>query len=118
MNQEIKLKLWHVLISVIPLTFLLYFIFIEISPTQVGDYSKQEQKIDSLKNIIIKLEDEQFELDRSIFTQQLEINILNKEIDSTNKEIVKVRKYYAKKIKNITSYTPTQLDKFFTERYQ
>ncbi len=54
MNQEIKLKLWHVLISVIPLTFLLYFIFIEISPTQVGDYSKQEQKIDSLKNIIIK----------------------------------------------------------------
>ena len=58
------------------------------------------------------------ELNRSIFDQQLEINILNHSIDSTNKEIVKVRKYYAKKIKDITTYTPTQLDNFFTERYQ
>ena len=118
MNKEVKLKLWHVLIGVVSLTLLLYFIFVKVTPTQVGDYTEQKQKIDSLKNVITKLEDEQFELDRSIFAQQLEINILNKEIDSTNEEIVKVRKYYAKKIKDITSYTPTQLDKFFTERYQ
>ena len=80
--------------------------------------SQQKQKIDSLNSVIIKLEDKQIELNRSIFDQQLEINILNHSIDSTNKEIVKVRKYYAKKIKDITTYTPTQLDNFFTERYQ
>ena len=50
--------------------------------------------------------------------QQLEIDILNKQIDSTSNEIIKVKKYYGKKIKDITTYTPTQLDKFFTERYQ
>ena len=81
-------------------------------------YTQQKQKIDSLNSVIIKLEDKQIELNRSIFDQQLEINILNHSIDSTNKEIVKVRKYYAKKIKDITTYTPTQLDNFFTERYQ
>lgn len=118
MNREVKLKLWHVLISVVSLTLLLYFIFVKVTPTQVGDYTKQKQKIDSLNVVITGLESKQIELNRSIFSQQLEIDILNREIDSTNKEIVKVRKYYAKKIKDITTYTPTQLDNFFTERYQ
>jgi peptidoglycan hydrolase CwlO-like protein len=118
MNREVKLKLWHVLISVVSLTLLLYFIFVKVTPTQVGDYTKQKQKIDSLNVVITGLENKQIELNRSIFSQQLEIDILNREIDSTNKEIVKVRKYYAKKIKDITTYTPTQLDNFFTERYQ
>ena len=118
MNREVKLKLWHILISVVSLTLLLYFMFVKISPTQVGDYTQQKQKIDSLNSVIIKLEDKQIELNRSIFDQQLEMNILSHSIDSTNKEIVKVRKYYAKKIKDITTYTPTQLDNFFTERYQ
>lgn len=118
MNREVKLKLWHILISVVSLTLLLYFIFVKVTPTQVGDYTKQKQKIDSLNVVITGLESKQIELNRSIFSQQLEIDILNREIDSTNKEIVKVRKYYAKKIKDITTYTPTQLDNFFTERYQ
>jgi len=118
MNREVKLKLWHVLIGVVSLTLLLYFIFVKVTPTQIGDYTKQKQKIDSLNVVITGLENKQIELNRSIFSQQLEIDILNREIDSTNKEIVKVRKYYAKKIKDITTYTPTQLDNFFTERYQ
>ena len=118
MNREIKLKLWYVLVSVVFLTLLLYFIFVKTSPTQVGDYTKQKQKIDSLNIVITGLESKQIELNKSISTQQYKINILNKEIDSTNKEIIKVKEYYGKKIKNIDTYTPTQLNKFFTERYQ
>ncbi len=118
MNREVKLKLWHVLVGVVSLTLLLYFIFVKVTPTQVGDYTEQKQKIDSLKNVITGLESKQIELNKSIFDQQSQISILNKEIDSTNKEIVKVRKEYAQKIKDITTYTPTQLDDFFTERYQ
>jgi peptidoglycan hydrolase CwlO-like protein len=118
MNKEVKLKLWHVLVSVVSFTLLLYFIFVKVTPTQVGDYTKEKQKIDSLSKIITGLENNQTKLNQSIFVQQLEIDILNKQIDSTSNEIIKVRKYYAKKIKDITTYTPTQLDSFFTERYQ
>jgi peptidoglycan hydrolase CwlO-like protein len=118
MNREVKLKLWHVLACVISLTLLLYFVFIKITPTQVGDYTQQKQRIDSLNNVITGLESNQVKLNQSIFVQQLEIDILNKQIDSTSNEIIKVRKYYAKKIKDITTYTPTQLDNFFSERYQ
>tara|TARA_R110000796_G_scaffold150208_2_gene266993 strand:- start:156 stop:512 length:357 start_codon:yes stop_codon:yes gene_type:complete len=118
MNREVKLKLWHVLISVVSLTLLLYFLFVKITPTTTGDYTEQKQKIDSLKNVITGLEDKQIELDRSIVYQQNEIVILNKQIDSTNIEILNVRRYYAKKIKDITTYTPTQLDDFFSKRYQ
>jgi len=118
-NQEIKLKLWHILICVTVFILLLYFtITTIISPVKVGDYTKQKQKIDSLNIVILGLEDKQLELNRSIVYQQNEIIVLNKQIDSTNIEIVKVKEHYGKKIKNITTYTPTQLDKFFTERYQ
>jgi len=119
MNKKIKLKLWHVMIFITVFVLLLFSIIVTaISPVEVGDYTKQEQKIDSLNNVILGLEDKQLELNRSITYQKNEIVILNKQIDSTNTEIVKVKEYYGKKIKNITTYTPTQLDKFFTERYQ
>jgi len=119
MNKKIKLKLWHVLIYVIVFILLLYFTFATImSPVQVGDYTEQKQKIDSLNIVIIKLKDEQIELDKSIIHQQNEITILNNQIDSTNTEIAKVKNYYGKEIKNITTYSTTQLDDFFTKRYQ
>tara|TARA_R110000796_G_scaffold4584_1_gene17681 strand:+ start:21 stop:380 length:360 start_codon:yes stop_codon:yes gene_type:complete len=119
MNKEVKLKLWHVLICATVFILLLYFTIVTVvSPVKVGDYTEPKQKIDSLNNVITKLEGTQLELNRSIVYQQNEIVILNKQIDSTNIEIVKVKEHYGKKIKNITTYTPTQLDNFFTERYQ
>ena len=119
MNKEIKLKLWHILVCVVVFTSLLYFTIVTaFSPIQVGDYTDQKQKIDSLNNVIIGLEGKQVELNQSIVYQQLEIDVLNKQIDSTSKEIMQVKKYYGKKIKAITTYTPTQLDDFFTKRYQ
>ena len=119
MNKEIKLKLWHILVCVVVFTSLLYFTIVTaFSPVQVGDYTDQKQKIDSLNNVIIGLEGKQVELNQSIVYQQLEIDVLNKQIDSTSKEIMQVKKYYGKKIETITTYSPTQLDKFFSERYQ
>lgn len=118
MNKKIKLKLWHVLIYVIVFILLLCFTFATIvAPTQVGNYTEQKQKIDSLNIIIIELKDEQIELDESIIHQQDEITTLNNQIDSTNIEIAKVKNYYGKEIKNITTYSTTQLDNFFTKRY-
>jgi uncharacterized coiled-coil protein SlyX len=119
MNKEVKLKLWHVMIFITVFVLLLFSVIITaVLPVSVGDYTEQEQKIDSLNNVILGLEDKQLELNRSIAYQQNEIVVLNKQIDSTNIEIVKVKEHYGKKIKNITTYTPTQLDNFFTERYQ
>ena len=100
MNKKVKLKLWHVMIFITVFVLLLFSVIVTaISPVEVGDYTKQEQKIDSLNNVILGLEDKQLELNRSITYQQNEIVILNKQIDSTNTEIVKVKEYYGKKIK-------------------
>ena len=119
MNKEIKLKLWHVILFSVAFSFLAYFAIVTVvSPVQVGDYTDQKQKIDSLNNVIIGLEGKQVELNQSIVHQQLEIDVLNKQIDSTSKEIMQVKKYYGKKITTITTYTPTQLDDFFSKRYQ
>ena len=62
MNKEIKLKLWHILVCVVVFTSLLYFTIVTaFSPVQVGDYTDQKQKIDSLNNVIIGLEGKQVE---------------------------------------------------------
>ena len=53
MNKEVKLKLWHVMIFITVFVLLLFFIIVTaVSPVNVGDYTEQEQKIDSLNNVI------------------------------------------------------------------
>ena len=99
MNKEVKLKLWHVMIFITVFVLLLFFIIVTaVSPVNVGNYTEQEQKIDSLNNVISGLKGKQLELNESIAYQQNEIVFLNKQIDSTNIEIVKVKEYYGKKI--------------------
>ena len=67
MNKEVKLKLWHILACVVVFyTFIIFTIFIKITPTQVGDYTQQKQRIDSLNNVITGLESKQLELNQSI----------------------------------------------------
>jgi peptidoglycan hydrolase CwlO-like protein len=114
--KTIKLNMSHLIIGAIIL-LLLWFL---LKPTNVdlSKYDKQKKEIDSLSNVISGLQIEQVHLNQSILQSQNKIDSLDNEINNTNQEIINVREYYGKKIRDILNYTPQQLDDFFSERYK
>jgi peptidoglycan hydrolase CwlO-like protein len=96
---------------------LLIFLFTRPTTPDVSKYNKQKREIDSLSNNIKALQKEQIKLNKSLLTQYAKIDSLNKEITTTEKELIQTRIYYGNKIKNITSSSPAELNEFFTERY-
>jgi uncharacterized protein YlxW (UPF0749 family) len=116
-DKSITINASHLIMGAIIL-LLLWFLFLKPTVNDSSKYDKQKQEIDSLSNIINKLQKEQVELNKSINFHQNRIDSLNYEIDSTNRQITNIRNYYGKKIRDISNYTPTQLDDFFSKRYK
>jgi peptidoglycan hydrolase CwlO-like protein len=96
---------------------LLLVVFLRPETINLSKYDKQKQEIDSLNHTLIDLQKKQVELDNSILQHQFKIDSLNNEINTTNQEITDIRVRYDKKLKDITTYTPSQLNDFFSERY-
>jgi peptidoglycan hydrolase CwlO-like protein len=96
---------------------LLIFIFFRPETVDLSKYNGQKQEIDSLNHTLINLQKKQVELDNSILQHQVKIDSLNNEINITNQEIIDIRVRYDKKLKDINTYTPSQLNDFFSERY-
>ncbi len=117
MGQEIKLKLWHIVLFGIMFLGLVYFTLLNSRTTETSDYAQEKKKIDSLSYVIVNLQEEQIKLNSSLQSYQIKIDSLDYQIDSTKHEISNIRTYYGKKIQDITNYTPTELDKFFSNRY-
>jgi septal ring factor EnvC (AmiA/AmiB activator) len=117
-NKTIKLKLSHLIIGGILLLLLIFLFECSINKTNINTYNKEKNKIDSLYIKINYLKKNQIKLNKNINKQVLVIDSLNKEIKTTEKELIQTRTYYGSKIKNINSSSPSELDKFFTERYK
>jgi uncharacterized coiled-coil DUF342 family protein len=96
---------------------LLLVVFLRPETINLSKYDKQKQEIDSLNHTLIDLQKKQVELYNSILQHQFKIDSLNNEINTTNQEITDIRVRYDKKLKDITTYTPSQLNDFFSERY-
>jgi peptidoglycan hydrolase CwlO-like protein len=96
---------------------LLLVVFLRPETINLSKYDKQKQEIDSLNHTLIDLQKKQVELDNSILQHQFKIDSLNNEINTTNQEITDIRVRYDKKLKDISTYTPSQLNDFFSERY-
>jgi septal ring factor EnvC (AmiA/AmiB activator) len=117
-NKTIKLKLSHLIIGGILLLLHIFLLECSITPTKVNTYDKEKKEIDSLQVEISKLKKSQLKLNKDIDKQILVTDSLNKEIKTTEKELTQTRTYYASKIKNINSSSPSELNEFFTERYK
>jgi peptidoglycan hydrolase CwlO-like protein len=117
-NKTIKLKLSHLIIGGILLLLLIFLFECNVNPPKINTYNKEKNKIDSLQVEISKLKKSQLKLNKNINKQILVIDSLNKEIKTTEKELIQTRTYYGSKIKNINSSSPSELNKFFTERYK
>jgi len=96
---------------------LLGYILITRKPNSAASDLKYKTEIDSLNQAISKYQQHQIVLDEKITNKELVIEKLDHEIDSTKQAIIQERKYYGEKIKNAGRYTPTELNSFFSERY-
>ena len=115
-NKTIKINVSHLILGAIIL-LLLWLLF---KPTNINTskYDQQKREIDSLNRILVDLQKKQIELDKSIFNHQYRIDSLNSEMNNTNREITDIRAYYDKKLRDISTYTPSQLNDFFSKRYK
>ena len=116
-DKVIQLKLWHVILFSIAFSVLVYLALFNPRTVETSTYVQEKQKIDSLSYVITNLQKEQIKLNNTLTTYQTKIDSLNFQIDSTRQEIANIRIYYGRQIKDITNYTPSELDKFFTKRY-
>jgi len=127
-NKTLQIKLSHLIIGGILLLLLLFLIYKKINltpikfplpkPTIINKYDKEKKEIDSLKIEISKFKELNGDLDHQIKQQQKVIDSLDNKILDTEKELTKTRTYYGNKIKDLTSSSPSELNEFFTERYE
>jgi len=115
-DKKITLNVSHLILGAI----ILFLLWLLLKPVNVdlSKYDKQKIEIDSLSQTINRLQKEQKVLDESILKHKNKIDSLDNEIDTTNREIENIRAYYGKKIRDISNYTPSQLDDFFSKRYK
>lgn len=91
--------------------------YIWMSNKPTGDYDVYEDRIDSLNTAISTLEREQYAKDSLLTTYRREFDSLNIELRATEKQINDIRQFYGKAIRDINKFSTTQLDSFFTARY-
>ena len=118
-NKTFQLKLSHLIIGGILLLLLVFLVKCDVEKSTPTDkYEKQKQEIERLKNNIEVLKFGQKVLNKQLDQQNHIVDSLNIEIKHTEKELQTTRTYYGNKIKDLTSASNTELEQFFTNRYQ
>jgi septal ring factor EnvC (AmiA/AmiB activator) len=117
-NKTFEIKLSHLIIGGILLLLLLYLIYVRIQPTTTTDYTRYKQKIEELQKEIDRLKNTQDTLTIDLGKQRKVIDSLDNEVIKTEKELIKTRLYYDKKIKDLISSSPSELNDFFSKRYK
>ncbi len=104
-------------ILVVVVLVLISYIWISKKRSEHIIDTKYQTEIDSLNRAITQYQHHQVVLNKKISDKELVIRELDHEIDSAKQAIIQERKYYGEKIKNAGRYTPTELNSFFSERY-
>ena len=96
--------------------FLIYWIFFKSNPN--ADLAKQTyDKIDSLNHNIDSVEAENKKLDKQIDKYTNDISGLDSSIDKIKNERTTIKEIYHEKIISVDTFSSTQIDKFFADRY-
>jgi hypothetical protein len=95
-----------------------YIIFQPKPNTFEGERAKYQKQIDSLNSLITDIQYKQIMSDSVITLYSDTVKKLNQDIREKKKVIIKIRKDYEEKIKDLSKLTPTQLSEFFTNRYK
>jgi hypothetical protein len=117
-DKTFKIKLSHLIIGGILLLLLIFLVKCKPTTPTVDKYAKEKKEIDSLQHNIFLLKEGQRILSKNVNKQVIVIDSLEEEIIITEKELTQTRTYYGNKIKDLTSASDTELEQFFTNRYQ
>jgi hypothetical protein len=113
-----QIKLSRLIIGGILLFWLILLVKYKPTNPTVDKYAKEKKEIDSLQHNIFLLKEGQRILTNNVNKQVVVIDSLEEEITITEKELTQTRTYYGNKIKDLTSASNTELEQFFTDRYQ
>jgi hypothetical protein len=117
-DKLIQIKLSRLIIGGILLLWLIFLVKCKPTTSTVDKYAKEKKEIDSLQHNIFLLKEGQRILSKNVNKQVIVIDSLEEEIIITEKELTQTRTYYGNKIKDLTSASNTELEQFFTNRYQ
>ena len=117
-DKIIKVKLSRLIIGGILLLWFILLTYFKPTTSTVDKYAKEKKEIDSLQNNIFLLKEGQRILTNNVNKQVVVIDSLEEEIIVTEQELTQTRTYYGNKIKDLTSASNTELEQFFTNRYQ
>ena len=117
-DKLIQIKLSRLIIGGILLLWLILLSYFKPTTPTVDKYAKEKKEIDSLKHNIFLLKEGQRILSKNVNKQVIVIDSLEEEIIVTEQELTQTRTYYGNKIKDLTSASNTELEQFFTNRYQ
>jgi len=117
-DKVIQIKLSRLIIGGILLLWLIFLVKCKPTTPTVDKYAKEKKEIDSLKNNIFLLKEGQRILSKNVNKQVIVIDSLEEEIIITEQELTQTRTYYGNKIKDLISASNTELEQFFTNRYQ
>ena len=117
-DKVIKIKLSRLIIGGILLLWFILLVKCKPTTPTVDKYAKEKKEIDSLQHNIFLLKEGQRVLTNNVDKQVIVIDSLEEEIIITEKELTQTRTYYDNKIKDLTSASNSELEQFFTNRYQ
>lgn len=116
--MKIEVTKTNLVLAAIAVILLGYILITRNFSKTVVDNSAYVHKIDSLNSVILDYRTKQLDLDKKIASYELDIKRLDFQIDSAENKIIEIRHYYDKKIKDISRYSASELDDFFSKRYK
>jgi predicted nucleic acid-binding Zn-ribbon protein len=116
--MKIEVTKTNLILAAIAVILLGYILITRNFSKTVVDNSAYVHKIDSLNSVILDYRTKQLDLDKKIASYELDIKRLDFQIDSAENKIIEIRHYYDKKIKDISRYSASELDDFFSKRYK
>ena len=103
------------IIYIVAIGILLWMVLKPKEQTNLENTYKSQ--IQTLQDSILKLETQNKQLDSLRFLYSDSIKIAYKELEITKKERIENKVKYEKEIKNINSFTDSDISEFFTDRY-
>jgi vacuolar-type H+-ATPase subunit I/STV1 len=105
------------IVSYIALGIIVLYFSIQLLTTKREISSDFKAQLDSLQKVTVALQKQQKSYDSTISVEQEKIKELDYQIDHVKEKTTIIKEYYHEQSKAADSYTPTQLDSFFSKRY-
>jgi peptidoglycan hydrolase CwlO-like protein len=110
------IKKYKTILSILIGLFIVYWVMTMSNTSTMSDVDKA--KLDSLTNVVNKINKEQDILESKIEVINEEVEKIDDNISTIKTNKVKTGKKYHEEIKRVDNYSEPELDSFFSDRYK